>query len=311
PAYMEAEIRGQYLQLMVRALPNPVQNKIVCMKNNYLEQVELEQEFYDQVFQLEMSFNGRYEVIFSKRKAIIMGTFEPGEMVPNYYEHTPMDNWTADDIRKRFKKFKSVSSDTKGIPDFWLTVFRNTMLADMVQPQDVPVLRRLVDISIKYEKKYSFTLCFHFAKNKYFHNAVLTKQYFLKSDIDPKYPFSFEGPEIDRCKGCKINWRHSMDLTVEKIKKIQKHRGDGDKRTIHTTSPVDSFFNFFNPPPVRSNKECKSANQKILETDFKMGHYLRVRIIPKAVLYFTGDIVDSDDGEDNSDEEEFETDDSD
>lgn len=40
-----------------------------------------------------------------------------------------------------------------------------------------------------------------------------------------------------------------------------------------------------------------------MATDFEIGHFLRARIIPKAVLYFTGDIVDD---EDDEDEEEFE-----
>lgn len=30
-------------------------------------------------------------------------------------------------------------------------------------------------------------------------------------------------------------------------------------------------------------------------TDFEIGHFLRSRIIPKAVLYYTGDIVDDED----------------
>lgn len=34
---------------------------------------------------------------------------------------------------------------------------------------------------------------------------------------------------------------------------------------------------------------------QILGTDFEIGHFLRSRIIPKAVLYYTGDIVDDED----------------
>jgi len=41
-----------------------------------------------------------------------------------------------------------------------------------------------------------------------------------------------------------------------------------------------------------------------LATDFEIGHFLRARIIPKAVLYYTGDIVDDED--DDDDDEEFE-----
>lgn len=37
---------------------------------------------------------------------------------------------------------------------------------------------------------------------------------------------------------------------------------------------------------------------QILSTDFEIGHFLRARIIPKAVLYYTGDIVEDDDDDD-------------
>lgn len=41
-----------------------------------------------------------------------------------------------------------------------------------------------------------------------------------------------------------------------------------------------------------------------MSTDFEIGHFLRARIIPKAVLYYTGDIVDEDDDDEFDEEEE-------
>lgn len=35
-----------------------------------------------------------------------------------------------------------------------------------------------------------------------------------------------------------------------------------------------------------------------MSTDFEIGHFLRARIIPKAALYYTGDIVEDDDDDD-------------
>lgn len=49
-----------------------------------------------------------------------------------------------------------------------------------------------------------------------------------------------------------------------------------------------------------------SSNLQILSTDFEIGHFLRARIIPKAVLYYTGDVVDEDDEDDFDEEEEEE-----
>lgn len=37
---------------------------------------------------------------------------------------------------------------------------------------------------------------------------------------------------------------------------------------------------------------------QILSTDFEIGHFLRARVIPKAALYYTGDIVEDDDDDD-------------
>lgn len=96
---------------------------------------------------------------------------------------------------------------------------------------------------------------FHFDKNDYFTNKVLTKQYFLKSQVDEDNPFGFEGPEIYKCKGCNINWEKKMNLTVKTIRKKQKHKERGAVRTIVKQVPNDSFFNFFNPPEVPEDKE--------------------------------------------------------
>jgi hypothetical protein len=43
--------------------------------------------------------------------------------------------------------------------------------------------------------------------------------------------------------------------------------------------------------------------KEYLENDFEVGHYLKERVIPRAVLYYTGEIDEIDDAEDNDDEE--------
>lgn len=75
----------------------------------------------------------------------------------------------------------------------------------MIQPHDEPILRYLIDVkSILLENDpMGFVLEFHFAPNEYFSNSVLTKEYTMKCIPDPSDPFSFEGPEIVKCK---VNW---------------------------------------------------------------------------------------------------------
>ncbi|XP_037727728.1 nucleosome assembly protein 1-like 1 [Drosophila subpulchrella] len=307
PAYVETKLRRQYLQTMVDSLPISVQSKLVIMKNLQLEQLCVDKKFYDVVFEMEIDLNASSGEMYRKRRAIIEGTWQPPDTMPNYKVPDPLEPNAAAHFRETLAKFKSVPPQTKGIPDFWITVFRNTCIAEMVQEQDVPALRFLVDISIHYgKKKPSFMLKFHFAKNHFFKDSALTKTYFLKTGIDNRDPFSFEGPQITHCRGCEINWEPTMNLTTEVCEKKQRHRGDGDKRIIYETYLSDSFFNFFNPPLMKMHKDDDSEKHKILRADFKIAQYLRTRIIPKAVLYFTGDIVEANfvrDEDDTTDED--------
>ena len=52
-----------------------------------------------------------------------------------------------------------------------------------------------------------FSLEFHFEPNEYFSNTVLTKEYEMKCVPEEGDPFSFEGPEIIKCKGyADVEW---------------------------------------------------------------------------------------------------------
>ncbi|KAL4659570.1 nucleosome assembly protein 1-like 1 isoform X1 [Arapaima gigas] len=105
---------------------------------------------------------------------------------------------------------------------------------------------------------------------------------------------------------CQIDWTKGKNVTLKTIKKKQKHKGRGTVRTITKTVPNDSFFNFFSPPEGRS-AVCDEDSEAILAADFEIGHFLRERIIPRAVLYFTGEAIEDDD--DDYDEEGEEADD--
>lgn len=49
---------------------------------------------------------------------------------------------------------KENEEDIKGIPDFWLTIFKNvSTLADMVQEHDEPILKHLSDVRVKFLDK--------------------------------------------------------------------------------------------------------------------------------------------------------------
>merc|ERR1711913_135265 len=198
--------------------------------------------------------------------------------------------------------------EMKGVPEFWLTIFKNVdMLQEMVQEADEPLLHKLTDITVTFsEQPMGFTLHFYFAPNDYFSNSVLTKEYEMKCEPSEVDPFSFEGPEIFKCKGCTINWKEGKNLTVKTVKKKQKHKSKGNVRTITKQVKNDSFFNFFDPPPIPDdpNADIDPETQDLLTADFEIGHYIRDRIIPRAVLFFTGEALEEDEFDDEEEEEE-------
>jgi len=67
----------------------------------------------------------------------------------------------------------------------------------------------------------------------------------------------------------------------------------------------DSFFNFFDPPPLPEDPEAEvdAETQELLTADFEIGHYIRERIIPRAVLFFTGEALEEDDFDEEEEEE--------
>ncbi|XDA77692.1 hypothetical protein R6Z07M_007784 [Ovis aries] len=124
---------------------------------------------------------------------------------------------------------KDEEKDPKGIPEFWLTIFKNVdLLSDMVQEHDEPILKHLEDIKVKFSdagQPMSFVLEFHFEPNEYFTNEVLIKTYRMK---------------------------------------------------VSESGDLDDDF------------------EAILTSDSEIGHFLRECIIPRSVLYFTGEAIEDD-----------------
>ena len=107
----------------------------------------------------------------------------------------------------------------KGIPDFWLTVFQNaneSLLCGTFESIDEPIMKFLQDVTVTLPpENTSFTITFHFAPNQFFTNKELTKEYLMKNTFDPEDPLDFDGPEIFKSKGCKIDWKAGKNTTVK------------------------------------------------------------------------------------------------
>lgn len=159
--------------------------------------------------------------IFDLQRATIVS----GEYEPNEEECT----WTLDDDEKdeeelseEMKQKATIEKteekdDTKGVPEFWLTIFKNVeLLADMIQDHDEPILKHLVDLKVVYtDEPMGFELQFYFSPNDYFENTLLTKKYEMKCVPEEEDPFSFEGPEIHKCQvWLVITWQAVRFSTV-------------------------------------------------------------------------------------------------
>ncbi|XP_037731321.1 nucleosome assembly protein 1-like 1 [Drosophila subpulchrella] len=192
------------------------------------------------------------------------------------------------------------SESNQSVPNFWLKVLKYSY-TEFISKKDEKILECLCDIRthLHNDPVVKFDIEFHFDPNDYFTNTVLTKTYFLNCLPDPDDPLAYDGAEIFKCEGCEINWKVS--------KHTKEKEGPGDQ---------PSFFDFFSPPQLPNDTEDPNYCDvnAILQNDFELGFYLKERVIPKAVIFFTGEIADcqssseseteTDDTEDESDAEE-------
>merc|ERR1712059_50971 len=88
--------------------------------------------------------------------------------------------------------------------------------------------------------------------------------------------------------------------------KIKKGKDKG--KIVMKEVKAESFFSFFSPPviPDDPDAEVDEDTQMLLQQDFQIGHFLRERVVPRAVLFFTGEEQESEDEEDDDEDEEEE-----
>merc|ERR1711910_174946 len=299
----------------IASLPAPVKRRLKALKKIQLESTKIEAKFYEEVHKLECKYHEMYKPLYDQRAKITKGDYEPNEDECEWPSEDEDDEELAGDMKDKAKledekaKKEKEEKEMKGVPEFWLTIFKNVdMLQEMVQEADEPLLHKLTDITVTFsEQPMGFTLHFYFTPNDYFSNLILTKEYEMKCEPSEDDPFSFEGPEIFKCKGCTINWKEpGKNLTVKTVKKKQKHKSKGNVRTITKQVKNDSFFDFFDPPPISDDPDTDvdPETQDLLTADFEIGHYIRDRIIPRAVLFFTGEALEEDEFDEEEEEEE-------
>lgn len=203
PAYMSSASRRMMMKEVIKSLPDNVQQRINALKHLQQKYLKLETKFFEEVYALECKYQEMYQPLVDRRKAVITGETELEEGEGEWEDKSEEDDAMDDTLTERFKRMalnyknqhSKIIKDSSGIPAFWLTVFKNTQtMADMIQPHDEPVLAHLTNVNIVYKTEpMSYVLEFHFSSNPYFKDTVLTKQYFMRCQVDSDEPFSFEG----------------------------------------------------------------------------------------------------------------------
>ena len=270
-----------------------LQRRINALLNYQAEYFRLRVEFHRQLQELQYVYSPQFERIFERRGKIIDGSSEPTEREKQI-------NWSnqTQSVLSRHRSIENIPEI--GIPDFWLIVLKNLSSYDYpIQSRDELCLKYLIDIRCILNPptptSSSFTLEFHFLPaNPFFHETVLTKTYTVRIEFDESNPYqSYDGPEIDHCYGCSITWKSNHNLTNQKRYKRVRNKSTGQIRLIRTEESIKSFFDFFSPPLIPSDgiQAMTDEDQIRLEADIELGLLLKQRVLPKAIFYYTDEVL--------------------
>lgn len=308
------QLKGDFNK--VDELPPEVLRRVKALKNIQLSNIKHEVEYYKELHQLDLKYQKIYDENNLKRKQIYLGEYEPSDLECEWVDK----DGDEEDVSKDFAKLKVKPSkdSVKGIPDFWLTVFQNAnegVLHGTIEAIDEPILKYLEDVTVALpETNDGFTINFHFAPNDFFTNSVLFKEYKLRNDYDREDPLDFDGPEVIKSISCKIDWKSGKNPGIKIIKqKVKpKGKGKGGPKMVTKEEKRDTFFNYFKSHEKTNNVDDDDEELAMLNEDFDIGINIKEKLIPKAVLYFTGeadDSLDLDDEEFDDEDDDLEDDD--
>jgi nucleosome assembly protein 1-like 1 len=181
----------------------------------------------------------------------------------------------------------------EGIPNFWLTVFKNSPIGPLVEEHDEPILKHLTDLSYEIlPDNTGYRLIFKFSANEYFTNTELIKTV-LVDDM-------FGDEEITETSATKIEWNAGKDVTFELKAQPAPRRGRGRGRGGRGGAgkpkkvPVPSFFHFFDAlPSLEDNDDIDEEDFMAIaeeqERDQQLVGLIKDSIISRAAVYFTGE----------------------
>ncbi|MCD7461898.1 Nucleosome assembly protein 1;4 [Datura stramonium] len=273
---------------ILETLSPQVRKRIDVLRELQGQHDELQAKFLEEKAALEAKYQKLYEPLFTKRYEIVNGIVEVKGV--NVALVDQGDNKGTGD------------GTEKGVPNFWLTaMLNNEILAEEISEDDEEALEFLKDIKwCRVNDRKGFKLEFFFDTNPFFKNSVLTKTYHMIGDDEPI---------LEKAIGTDIEWYPGKCLT-QKIYKKRQQKGLKNAKPEIRIEDFESFFNFFKPPQVPEDDGYDMDNDTVeklqyqMEQDYEIGSTIRVKIIPHAVSWFTGELAENDDSEDMEDEDE-------
>ncbi|CAR24036.1 histone chaperone NAP1 [Lachancea thermotolerans CBS 6340] len=312
----------------VASLPGAVRDRIYALKKLQRDLFEMEKEFQLEMFALEEKYLKKYAPVHQRRFEIVTGKQEPTaqEIEAGKDEGDQLDT-LAEEPEEDEEGADNAAEDLKGIPSFWLTAFENLpIMSQTVTSADAEVLEFLTDVKLEYltEGKPGFKLVFEFdPENPFFSNSQLVKTYYYQSELGYSGDFIY-----DHAEGCKIDWTdNESNVTISVEKRKQRNKTTKQVRTIEKITPVESFFNFFDPPKLPAKAKDASGSgdenedddedeeddeevaelESRLALDYAIGEEFKDKLIPRAVDWFTGAAIEFEYDADQPDDEEFDS----
>lgn len=293
-------------------MPLNIIKRINALKHIHMDVQKVEVEMHGKLFALEAEHHKKMAPLLKKRADIISGLVDPSDTDSKFV------------LREGEPEPKTgEASDEKGIPKFWKAVLcSSNHTAPFISDEDSEVIDYITDIRTTYsEQPLGFALEFEFAENPFFSNNVLTRTYEFGTNIGREEMYITSGLSPKFTKGTEIKWKEGKNTTKKVEITFQRNKKTGERRQIKDEKDCESFFKFFMPEVEDLSTFNKSVGEgdeaedddvmaqkgEQAEMDFEMASSIRTRIIPRALLIFTGQ--EDDDDEDYDDEEDFDEDD--
>ena len=274
----------------VASLPPVIRKRVDQLKELNQQRGAFMEDYLKERAELEKKYNKLCKPLYEKRRDVINGSADEGE---GEGDDEPAIASGSDGAEEELVANNDNDNERViGIPEFWTMAMSNIeTLEELVTERDNECLNFLQDITCQdFDNGLGFTLQFHFKENLFFTNRVLTKRYDVPNLLIEDEPI------LKNVVGCDINWKDDMCLTYRTIAKKQRNK-KGKIRHVNKKERTGSFFHFFSPPKLPEmqdiDEEEADAIEEAFDHDYDVATQFRSYIIPKAVLWFTGEAMES------------------